>query len=32
VPVSHGCINMANADLLELFELVPVGTAVEIVA
>jgi len=28
---SHGCIRMRNADLLELFELVPVGTAVEIV-
>ncbi len=28
---SHGCIRMRNADLLELFERVPVGTAVEIV-
>jgi len=28
---SHGCIRMRNADLLELFELVPVGAAVEIV-
>lgn len=27
---SHGCIRMRNADILELFELVPVGTAVEI--
>ena len=27
---SHGCIRMRNADLLELFELVPVGAAVEI--
>lgn len=31
IPASHGCINMANADLVELFDLVPVGTAVEIV-
>lgn len=29
---SHGCINMRNADLLELFERVPVGTVVEIIA
>lgn len=29
---SHGCIRMRNADLLELFDLVPVGTSVEIVA
>lgn len=28
---SHGCIRMRNADLLELFDLVPVGTSVEIV-
>lgn len=28
--LSHGCIRMHNVDLLELFELVPVGTAVEI--
>lgn len=32
VPVSHGCVNMRNADLLELFDLVPVGTVVEVVA
>jgi L,D-transpeptidase YbiS len=32
VPASHGCVNMRNAELLELFDLVPVGTAVEIVA
>lgn len=32
VPTSHGCINMRNADLLELFERVPVGTVVEIIA
>lgn len=28
---SHGCIRMRNTDLLELFDLVPVGTSVEIV-
>jgi lipoprotein-anchoring transpeptidase ErfK/SrfK len=28
---SHGCINMLNKDMLELFELVEVGTAVNIV-
>lgn len=32
VPASHGCVNMRNADVLELFDLVPVGTAVDIVA
>ena len=32
VPASHGCINMRNADLLELFELVSVGTLVHICA
>lgn len=26
VPGSHGCIKMRNADILELFELVPAGT------
>jgi len=31
VPRSHGCINMLNEDLLELFELVEVGTLVNIV-
>lgn len=31
-PGSHGCVRMRNADLLELFELVPAGTVVEIVA
>ncbi len=30
IPDSHGCIRMRNADLLELFDLVPAGTAVEI--
>jgi lipoprotein-anchoring transpeptidase ErfK/SrfK len=29
-PCSHGCIRMRNADLVELFELVPAGTLVEI--
>jgi len=29
-PCSHGCIRMRNADLMELFELVPAGTMVEI--
>lgn len=29
-PVSHGCIRMSNADLIELFDLVPAGTTVEI--
>jgi L,D-transpeptidase YbiS len=28
---SHGCIRMRNADLIELFDLVPAGTAVEII-
>lgn len=31
-PGSHGCIRMRNADLIELFNLVPAGTAVEIFA
>ncbi len=31
VPGSRGCVRMRNAELLELFELVPVGTMVEIV-
>jgi lipoprotein-anchoring transpeptidase ErfK/SrfK len=31
VAKSHGCVRMRNADLIELFELVPVGTSVEIV-
>ena len=30
-PGSHGCIRMRNADLVELFDLVPAGTAVEII-
>lgn len=28
VPLSHGCIRMRNADVLDLFDRVPVGTAV----
>ena len=31
-PGSHGCIRMRNADLVELFDLVPAGTPVEIIA
>jgi len=30
VPGSHGCIRMRNNDMVELFDLVSVGTAVEI--
>lgn len=30
-PGSHGCIRMRNSDLIELFDLVPAGTAVEII-
>jgi lipoprotein-anchoring transpeptidase ErfK/SrfK len=30
VPASHGCIRMRNADIVELFERVPIHTAVEI--
>ncbi len=30
VPGSHGCIRMRNADVIELFEQVPVGIRVEI--
>lgn len=29
--VSHGCIRLSNADVVELFDLVPEGTLVEIV-
>lgn len=32
VPASHGCVRMRNADLVELFDLVPAGTEVEIFA
>ncbi len=31
VPGSHGCVRMRNRDILELFDLVPVGTPVEII-
>lgn len=31
VPRSHGCVRMRNRDVVELFELVPAGTVVEIV-
>ena len=31
IPNSHGCIRMRNADLIELFDIVPAGTEVEIV-
>ncbi len=31
-PVSHGCIRMRNRDVVELFDLVPVRTPVEICA
>ncbi len=30
VPASHGCVNMRNAELLELFDLVSAGTMVHI--
>lgn len=30
VPLSHGCVRMRNADIIELFDLVPAGTPVEI--
>ena len=30
IPGSRGCVRMHNADIAELFDLVPVGTAVEI--
>lgn len=31
-PASHGCIRMSNSDIIDLFELVPVGTPVRIEA
>lgn len=31
VPLSHGCIRMRNDDVMALFDLVPVGTRVDIV-
>jgi len=30
IPGSHGCIRMRNADVVELFDLVPAGTEVDI--
>lgn len=30
-PASHGCIRMSNADVLDLFDRVPVGTPVHII-
>jgi lipoprotein-anchoring transpeptidase ErfK/SrfK len=30
MPLSHGCVRMRNADIIELFELVDAGTPVEI--
>ena len=30
IPLSHGCIRMRNSDMIELFELTPVGTDVYI--
>lgn len=32
IPDSHGCIRMRNSDLIELFDIVAAGTAVEIIA
>lgn len=29
-PASHGCVRMKNADIVELFELIPIGTPVQI--
>jgi len=31
IPSSHGCIKMRNADVIELFEMIPVYTPVEII-
>lgn len=31
-PGSHGCIRMRNTDLVDLFDLVPAGTTVEIIS
>ncbi|GAT33531.1 L,D-transpeptidase catalytic domain cotaining protein [Terrimicrobium sacchariphilum] len=31
-PASHGCVRMKNADIQELYDLIPEGTPVEIVA
>ncbi|MFA5041157.1 MAG: L,D-transpeptidase, partial [Bdellovibrionales bacterium] len=29
-PASHGCIRMSNNEIIELFDLIPVGASVEI--
>ena len=31
IPSSHGCVKMRNSDLIELFDLIPVKTPVEII-
>ncbi len=31
-PASHGCIRMKNADVIALFDAIPIGTLVEIIA
>ena len=31
VPASHGCVRMRNADIIELYDAVPIGTTVTIV-
>jgi len=31
IPDSHGCVRMRNADLIEMFDWVPAGTAVELI-
>ncbi len=31
-PASHGCVRLANSDMIELYDLVPVGTPVWIMA
>ncbi|WP_417580480.1 L,D-transpeptidase family protein [Nitrincola sp.] len=32
LPLSHGCVRMRNADIIELFELIPAGCRVSITA
>jgi L,D-transpeptidase YbiS len=32
IPMSHGCIRMRNRDVIELFDMVEIGTAVDIVS
>jgi L,D-transpeptidase YbiS len=29
-PASHGCVRMGNSDIIELFDIIPVGTEMEI--